>query len=99
MNGQGHGVDRAHSIDRANMINVTMRVNDIFGNQFEFRNTFQNAFSLIARVNDNRFVRVRTSIEVAVLLESANRYTRHNWRIVSEVLITIGHTVFLPPLP
>ena len=77
------------------MIDMAMRVNNIFGDQFEFRNTFQNAFSLIARVNDNRLVRLRTSIEVAVLLESANRDTGHNWRIVSEFLITIGHTVFL----
>src|SRR2546423_12197012 len=92
-------MDRAHVIDRANMIDMAMRVNNIFGDQFEFRDTFQNAFSLIARVYDNRLVGLRTSIEVAVFLEIAHRYTGNNWHTGPRLLINVRHTVFLPPLP
>src|SRR5579875_74061 len=62
MDSQVYGINGADLINRADMIDVTMCVNDIFGNEVEFLNTSQNASGFISGINNYRFQRLRAGI-------------------------------------
>src|SRR6266849_2651564 len=62
MDCQWYGVDLTHSIDRTDMVDMTVSIDDIFGNEFEFRDALQDAFCLIARVNNDCLQRLRACV-------------------------------------
>src|SRR2546421_10205392 len=99
MDRQRHGINGAHCVNRTHVVDMAVRVNNIPGDKLKFLNSVQNTFSLITGVNNNRLARLRTGIEVTVLLESANRHTGNDWHRVSRLLFNnIRHTVFSFPL-
>src|SRR3989442_1546700 len=60
--------------------------------------TERKTIRLITRVNYNRVVCLWAGIEVAILLESANRHTCNDWYCTSRLLlINVRHTVFFLP--
>ncbi len=72
-----------------------MCVDDIFGNELILLDMLYDAFRLVARVDDDGFERLRTGVQVTVLLKHADCDT-YNFRHV--LFVRFGHATFFLPL-
>src|SRR5579859_7658253 len=90
VNHQRDRIDLAHGIDGTDVIDMSMRVDDIFRNEFQLLDRLQNTFCLIARINDDRLTRLRAGIEIAIFLKIAHRHASNNRHLIS-VNVLVGH--------
>src|SRR5207244_13518488 len=95
MDCQRHRIDGADGIDGANVIDMPMCVDDIFGNELILLDMLYDAFRLVARVDDDGFERLRTGVQVTILLKHADCDT-YNFQHV--LLVRFGHATFFLPL-
>jgi hypothetical protein len=72
---QRHRIDGADRIDGTDVVNMPMRVDDLFGNELILLDIFYDALRLVARVNYDCFKCLRTGIQVTVLLKHADCHT------------------------
>src|SRR5205823_4599520 len=76
MNGQWHGVDRAHFIDSADMVDMPMRVENTPGDKVQFLDLLEDARRFVAGINNYRFASLRAGVQITILLKDAYRCTR-----------------------
>ena len=68
-------IDGADGIDGTDVVDMPMRVDDVFGDKLVLLDVLYDAFRLVARVDDDRFECLGTGVEVTVLLKHADRDT------------------------
>src|SRR5205807_1081992 len=74
---------------------MSVSVEDIFGDEFQFLNMFNDAVRFVAGVDNDRFERLGTGIQVTILLKCSDRHTRDNRCLL---LLRFGHALFHPSL-
>src|SRR5579875_435529 len=93
MDSQGYRIDRADSIDGADVVDMTVRINDIFGYKLQFPNGAQYLLRLISRIDNDRLMCLWAGIQVAVLLERANGDAGDNRHLLLR-FFCFRHTIF-----
>ncbi|GHO92982.1 hypothetical protein KSF_030300 [Reticulibacter mediterranei] len=73
MDRERNGVDLADCINGTDMVNMSVCVENIPGGNLKFFDRGENAFRLISRIDDNRFLCARTGKKITILFKIAHR--------------------------
>src|SRR5260370_3130920 len=87
---QRHRIDGADRIDGTDVVNMPMRVDDIFGNKLILLYIRYDALRLVARVDNDCFKCLRTGIQVTVLLKHADSHTYDSRQLL---FVLFGHAL------